>query len=325
MMSADPSTAPTPRHHLRDLLAAYLDELQSLNHSPTTLRSIRYNNQSFLGWLEETCRVRHVDQLRGRHLPVWLKYLSTYRTSRGRALKPRSVNKRIETVRGFLRYLAREGYVHRALTDRLVYVKEPSILPTSVLTHAQVKSLLDVVDTSQAQGYCDRTMLELLYSSGIRVAELLGLNLDGLDLPNATALVMGKGRKQRVVPMGRTALRFLENYLGGIRPHLQVNPEERALFLDASGQRYPYHTLRRRLHVYAAKAGIDIQVTPHTFRRSCTTEMLRGGANMYHVKEMLGHESLDTLKHYARLTITDLKKTHRKCHPREKDRNVLDL
>jgi integrase/recombinase XerD len=112
---------------------------------------------------------------------------------------------------------------------------------------------------------------------------------------------------------------YIENYLNGIRPHLQANLEEKALFLYQFGQRYPYHTLRRRLHAYAGKAGIDIQVTPHTFRRSCTTELLRGGANMYHVKEMLGHESLDTLKHYARLTITDLKKTHRKCHPRERE------
>ena len=91
------------------------------------------------------------------------------------------------------------------------------------------------------------------------------------------------------------------------------------MFLDANGKRYPNHVLRRRLHAYAGKAGISIRVTPHTFRRSCATEMLRGGTNMYHVKEMLGHESLDTLKHYARLTITDLKKTHAKCHPREKN------
>jgi site-specific recombinase XerD len=85
------------------------------------------------------------------------------------------------------------------------------------------------------------------------------------------------------------------------------------------GRRFPYFTLRRIVHLYAKKAGLDINVTPHTFRRSCTTELLRAGAGMYHVKEMLGHESLDTLKHYAKLTITDLKRTHRKCHPRERD------
>ena len=156
-----------------------------------------------------------------------------------------------------------------------------------------------------------------------------GSILDLQDLRNGHSwippdlLPMGR-QQQRVVPMGRTAIKYLENYLNGIRPHLEANPEEKALFLDQFGQRYPYHTLRRRLHAYAGKAGIDIQVTPHTFRCSCTTELLRGGANMYHVKEMLGHESLDTLKHDARLTITDLKKTHRKCHPRKKDLSQSD-
>ena len=87
-----------------------------------------------------------------------------------------------------------------------------------------------------------------------------------------------------------------------------------------AGRRVPYSSFRQQVHDCAGKAGFTIQVTPHTFRRSCTTEMLRGGAGMYHVKELLGHESLDTLKHYARLTITDLKKVHAQYHPREKDR-----
>lgn len=91
------------------------------------------------------------------------------------------------------------------------------------------------------------------------------------------------------------------------------------MFLDAQGSRLPYHRFRLIVRSAARHVGTPINVTPHTFRRSCTTEMLRSGANMYHVKELLGHETLDTLKHYARLTITDLKATHAKCHPREKD------
>jgi len=94
---------------------------------------------------------------------------------------------------------------------------------------------------------------------------------------------------------------------------------QRALFLNAVGSRLPYHTLRRIVHACAEGAGLDLTVTPHTFRRSCTTELLRSGANMYHVKELLGHESLDTLKHYAKLTISDLKRIHRRCHPMERD------
>ena len=306
------------RKRLRDLLAAYLDSRRALNMSPHTVKNARYSIQSFLLWLESQSSIRYVDQLRHRQASAWLRHLNAYRTSRGRPLKPRSINKKIECVMGFMRYLTAEGYAQRGMVDAFEYVKEPSFLPGSVLTHEQMQKLLGVVSTQDAVGYRDRTMLELLYSSGIRVAELLGLDTDHLDLKYATAMVTGKGRKQRVVPIGKTALKYVEGYLVGVRPHLVRGGEERALFIDSGGGRMPYHTLRRNLHAYAGRAGLEMTVTPHTFRRSCTTEMLRGGANMYHVKEMLGHESLDTLKHYARLTITDLKKTHAKCHPRER-------
>jgi integrase/recombinase XerC len=162
-------------------------------------------------------------------------------------------------------------------------------------------------------------MLELLYSSGVRAAEILGLNLTDVDLEAKTALVLGKGRKQRMIPFGQTACNFLRGYIKTIRPHFISEDSGPALFLDYQGKRYPYYSLRRMVHRYSEESGLSVNVTPHTFRRSCTTELLRSGANMYHVKELLGHENLDTLKHYARLTITDLKATHKRCHPRDRD------
>lgn len=172
------------------------------------------------------------------------------------------------------------------------------------------------------EGYRNRAMLEVLYSSGLRAAELLGLDLDDIDFDNATAIVTGKGNKQRVVPIGRTALRYLESYLKAVRPFLLRDPGERAVFLDQKGHRLRYNALAMIVRSCAIRAGLgDMHVTAHTFRRSCATELLRGGANMYHVKDLLGHATLNTLKHYAKLTITDLKKTHAKCHPRERERN----
>ena len=122
-----------------------------------------------------------------------------------------------------------------------------------------------------------------------------------------------------MVPIGKTALQYLESYLRAVRPLLVKDSGEKALFVDSMGKRFPYYTFRRLIKACAKKARLEVCVTAHTFRRSCATELLRGGANMYHVKELLGHESLETLKHYAKLTITDLKATHAKCHPREKD------
>ena len=144
-------------------------------------------------------------------------------------------------------------------------------------------------------------------------------DLDRLDLANGTAKVTGKGSKDRVVPIGKTALGFLENYIKAVRPFLVKDPENKALFLDKFGKRLPYHTLRRLVHAFAEKRGVPVNVTPHTFRRSCATELLRAGAGMYHVKDLLGHESLETLRYYAKLTIRDLKKEHQRCHPRERD------
>jgi len=304
---------------LAELLEEYLGRRQALNFSPWTLRQGRYNLKRFLRWLDTTREIRTPDRIRRSHLEAWQRHLARRTTSRGRPLKPRSINKEVENLQGFLKHLASNGYVPPGLSEAIELVKEPKVLPTSVLTHEQMRKMLEGIATGTAEGYRLRTMLEVLYTSGIRAAELLGLDVADVDLRQGTALVTGKGRKQRVVPIGRTARRYLENYIGAVRPHLLRERAENALFLDEHGQRFPYHRLRRFVHACAARAGLDGAVTPHTFRRSCTTEMLRAGAGMYHVKELLGHESLDTLQHYARLTITDLKKTHQKCHPREKD------
>jgi len=297
---------------MRPHLSSYLEHGRGLNLSPYTLRAISYNVTGFLDWLA-AYRIAGPDQLRRAHLAAWLTHLQEHRTTRGLPLKPKSINKKIENVRGFLLHLADEGLIPPALAASVEYVKEPKLLPSSVMTHDQVRKLLRSVRTDGPAGYRDRALLELLYSTGIRAGEALGLDVAHIDVRNATVLVYGKGRKERVVPIGTTALRYTGSYLTAVRPFLALDRSEQAVFLDARGRRMPYHLFLRLVHKYAGACGIAVNVTPHTFRRSCTTELLRSGANMYHVKELLGHESLDTLKHYAKLTIT-----HRKCHPRER-------
>ncbi len=241
-------------------------------------------------------------------------------TKKGYPLKPRTINTTNESIRGLLKYLEDLGYVAQGLHKVIRNVKEPQMLPGSVLTHAQMRKMLKGIPTYDAKGYRDRAMLEVLYSSAIRARELLGLSVDDIDFKHHTMVVTGKGNKQRAVPIGKTALKYLEIYIVAIRPYLLKDKTEKALFLNPRGKRFHYRSLTRCIYACAKQAGLD-NVTPHTFRRSCTTELIRGGANMYHVKELLGHESLETLKHYAKLTINDLKKTHQRCHPRERDDN----
>ncbi|RKZ06984.1 hypothetical protein DRQ25_12680, partial [Candidatus Fermentibacteria bacterium] len=216
---------------MRKRLTDYIEHGRSLNLSPHTLRAVSYNVIDFLDWLASH-RITSPDQLRRAHLAAWLTHLQEHRTTRGLPLKPKSINKRIECVRGLLNYLAAEGLIPSALAASVESVKEPKLLPTSVMTHDQVRKLLRSVRTDSATGYRDRAMLELLYSSGIRVGELLALDVAHIDLKNATALVYGKGRKERVVPIGRTALRYTESYLTAVRPFLMRDRAEQAFFLN---------------------------------------------------------------------------------------------
>lgn len=304
---------------LADLLELFIERQRQLKFSRCTQRGNRHNIQVFIRWLETGKGVQTPDRLQKIHLEGWLARLNVHRTWRGLPMRPQTINTMLGSLRVFLKYLAEQGYVLPLLVTALPYVKTPQLLPSSVLTHAQARRLLGRMPINSPKGYRNRVMLEVLYSSGLRAAELIGLNLTDIDYDNATLTVIGKGNKQRVVPIGRTALRFLETYVKAVRPYQLQDHAEKAVFLNRDGRRQGYASLQMFIRQHAQQPNIETRITAHTFRRSCATELLRGGANMYHVKDILGHESLGMMKHYAKLTITDLKKAHEQCHPREKD------
>lgn len=222
-------------------------------------------------------------------------------------------------LRSLSHYLHELGYITRDLSRHLQYIREPHLLPHSVLTHAQVRQLIRKIDTGAPTGVMDRAAIELLYSSGIRVGELEGLALTDVDLEQGVARVIGKGRKERFVPIGKTALKWLTSYIRGVRSHMLRGEPTNAAFVNADGRPLKQDRIRARIHEYAAGLDLAISVTPHTFPRSCASELIKGNANLYHVKQLLGHKSFETLNHYAKLDITDLRKTHERCHPRERE------
>jgi integrase/recombinase XerD len=317
-MTAQPTTIPDGAKTLAWLLADYLEHLASLRYSGRTLHKKRLLLSGLLRWLAHGWEVTTSDAIQPHHLETWQKHLSARTSERGLPLHASSINSTIGTAKSFLTWLAEHGYVLKTLAVALKRVREPQLLPQSILAHDDMMKLMRKWDTSTPEGYRNRTLAELLYTSGIRAAEALDLDLADVNLEYATAQVLGKGSKERVVPIGRTARRYLETYIKAVRPFLLREPGEQALFLTKTGHRLAYHNLKYMLQTHVARLALETKVTPHTFRRSCATEMIRGGANVYHVKELLGHETLNTMKHYARLTIVDLKKTHEKCHPREK-------
>ncbi|MDA3874481.1 MAG: tyrosine-type recombinase/integrase [Kiritimatiellae bacterium] len=290
---------------------------ESLRAAPGTLARLKVAMNLFIPYLEQQ-RVTHPETLTVEHIHGFQAYLSQRRTRKGMPMKPAAINTVIKGVRSFLELLDDHGCLRRPLAKKLDYVREPNLLPTSVLTHAQVRKLLRKVGSQSSEDVRDRAALELMYSSGLRIGELVGITLPDLDLETGVVRVIGKGQKERFVPIGKTALKWLRSYVKGVRPFL--HPEQSpAVFLTRNGTPLPAHRLRTRVRELGKGMKLDIPITPHTLRRSCTSELVKSNANLYHIKQLLGHESFETLNRYARLNIADLRKTHAKCHPRERD------
>ena len=200
------------------LLEEYLTHIKGLGQSPATMKGVRHAVRGFLRHLRSVHQIDTPDGLRRDNILSWHKTQTAGTSSKGLPYRPKSANKAIASARGFLKHLALRGFVMPSILDALEYVKVPSLLPLDALTHAQVRRLVGKVDASTPEGQRDRTMLELLYTSGIRAGELVKLDVGDADLGNAVMRVMGKGSKERMVPVGRSALRCLETYIKAVRP-----------------------------------------------------------------------------------------------------------
>lgn len=202
---------------LKIIVEEMLEYRQGVNMSPYTESRIIPMLRLFLEFIETSYSVTMPGELRGDHLRGYQKHIAKLVNYKGMPLKPGSLNNRVKAARGLLAYMKKCGYIAYDMTEHIIYVKEPKLLPTSVLTHAQVKKLLKVVDTSSHEGCRNRAMLEVLYSSGIRCSELTSITLDNVDLDSGLMKVMGKGSKERVVPIGKTAVKHLSSYGGSDR------------------------------------------------------------------------------------------------------------
>jgi len=304
---------------LCELQHDFFEHQEATGSSVGTVNRQKVALRLFLHFLQEQ-QVFYVQTLTPKHLHAFQQWLNQRKTWRGTPMKPAAINTVLKGVRGFLYYLNDIGCLRQPLAPHLQFIREPKLLPESVLTHAQVRKLLRSINTTTPDGIRDRAAIELLYSSGIRVGELEKLRLQDLDMERGVARVIGKGSKERIVPIGETALKWLRSYLNGVRPFAMQGQQE-AVFINARGERMRQRTLQERIRKYAQVLKVDFPVTPHTFRRSCTTELVKSNANLYHIKQLLGHEGFETLHRYAKLNISDLQKTHAKCHPRERDQS----
>ena len=234
-----------------------------------------------------------------------------------KGLSARSLARKSSSLRGFYKFLVREGLLE---VDPTKLIERPKIgrnLP-KVLSQLEIENILKQPDITTPLGLRDVAIIEVLYATGIRESEIINLHMGSLHDAGEFIRVIGKGDKERIIPIGKYALNAIKAYLMKGRPKLIQDISIRTLFLNLYGNKMSRMGLWKLIKKYSLKAGILRPVSPHVFRHSCATHMLEGGANILAVQEMLGHVDVSTTQIYTHLTGTDLKNIHRQAHPRGK-------
>ena len=234
---------------------------------------------------------------------------------RGQGLSSASVNRKLAAIRGFYKYLLREARLEENPLARVETARAWMRLP-GALSREEMESLLGQPAESTPAGIRDRAMLELLYATGIRVSELATLTLNRVNRQMGFLVTVGKGRKERIVPVGQSALGWLGRYIEQSRPVFLKKRTSNALFLNRSGERFTRQGLWKLIKKYAKMAGLERKVHPHTFRHSFATHLLEGGADLRSVQVMLGHADISTTQIYTHVTRERLKEIHKRFHPR---------
>ena len=278
----------------------YLDHERGVSRH--TLRSYAADLAEFGAFLTRE-KLGGLAQADARAIRAWLASLHERKLARS------SVARKLASVRSCLKYLARRGAVELNVARQVRSPKLPQRLP-SFLPKDESKNLLDAPMERTETGLRDRAILELLYATGLRVAECCGLDLDDVDRQQGSVRVMGKGGKERVVPAGDVALQALEAWLS-------VRGSQRGpLFTNPRGGRLSTRGVHRIVRIRARAAGIERRVTPHTFRHSFATNMLGEGADLRLIQELLGHSRLSTTQRYTHVSAEHLMKVYDRAHPR---------
>ena len=227
-----------------------------------------------------------------------------------------TIARKVAAVKSFFGYMVEQGYLRRDPTAELDSPKVEKHLPNT-MTREEVERLLNMPSSSTSTGLRDKALLELLYATGLRVSELVALDVENADIRAGTVRCMGKGSKERVLPIYAQALDVLNQYVSRGRPDfLHPGDNEQALFLNRRGERLTRQGLWLIIKRYVEEAGIAATVTPHTLRHSFATHMLRGGAGLREVQQMLGHASISTTQVYTQVTRDHLREAYDEAHPR---------
>ena len=231
------------------------------------------------------------------------------------AMSPNSISRKLCAIRTFCKFACREGYIKKDFTSTSDGMKGVKKLP-HVLTVDEVASILAQPDAQEPAGARDKAMLEMLYATGLRVTELISLRLSDVNAGVGFVRCFGKGSKERIIPMGKVAIEYVNRYLLNGRPKFARSGSSEYLFLTNRGQRMSRVGFWKLIKKYGAKAGITKHITPHTLRHSFATHLLEGGADLRSIQEMLGHADIATTQIYTHVSREQLKEVYKQAHPR---------
>lgn len=293
---------------MTDAVVEYLGALQSeQGASRNTLAAYRRDLRDFGDFLSHQRRA--LPEIGPDDIVGYLERL------RKRGLKASSVARRISALRGFYRHLLREGALERDPTEHLEIPRRARALPRT-LRREVVTALVEAPDTTRPRGVRDRTILELLYATGMRASECLDLRPEDVNRTAGYVVCTGKGRKQRLVPVGAEAAQWVTRYLKEVRPVSTRRRDSGRLFVNPRGGRLSRQSLWTIVRHAAARAGVRGRVSPHMLRHSFASHLLEGGADLRSVQVMLGHEDIGTTQIYTHLPNSALMRMYRRFHPR---------
>jgi integrase/recombinase XerD len=315
---------PTDPRGFHILVQRYLEHLRVKNYADSTVT----NREVYLGYLIRWCDERGITQPCQVTKPIldrYARYLYHHRKDNGEPLSIASQHKHLVPVRALFKWLTRSNLILYNPASELELPRMDHRLPKAVLTADEADQVINQPDLEDPLGVRDRAILEAFYSTGIRRFELIGLKLYDLDVARGTLMVrQGKGKKDRMVPIGERAIRWIDKYLVEVRPSLAFEPDEGFIFLTNEGEPFTPNRLTQLVRTYVDRADIGKRGACHLFRHTMATLMLEGGADTRFIQEMLGHAKLETTQIYTQVSIRKLKEIHDATHPGARRRRRQD-
>ena len=298
-------------HHMK----RYLAFLAEKNYSPRTIET----REAYLRYLIAWCDDRSLTKPQHLDRPIlerYQRYLFYYRKRDGEPLSTRSQHSRIIPIRHWFSWLVKQGHLLYSPAADLELPRLEKRLPKAILTAREAETVIAVPEVGNSLGLRDRAILETFYSTGMRRLELIHLTIHNIDLERGTVMIrQGKGRKDRLIPIGERALAWIEKYRDSARPELVTGKDDGTLFLSEWGEAFAPNAMTRLVRVYVEKSGVGKKGACHLFRHTMATLMLEGGADIRFIQAMLGHAELSTTEIYTQVSIRLLKSIHTATHP----------